>query len=1184
MNSSTNTPEKIDAREKKILAFWDEQKIFKQSEKGVIQQRSWIKRLKRKLFGAKPFVFYDGPPFATGLPHYGHVLASAVKDAIPRYKTMQGHIVRRRWGWDCHGLPLEVMIEKEIGTKTKQDIERYGIERFNAKAREAILRYANEWKKFIPRIGRWVDMENDYRTVDTSYTESVWNVFQRLHKRGVVSEGSKSLHLCPRCATTLSNNEVSDGYADVEDIAVYVLFPLTTDKNTFFVAWTTTPWTLLGNVALALHRDLIYAVVQKDGKRYILNEDKVDIIEGGKIVEKKKGKEFVGQAYETIFPMLYRDDSEEIKKKIWKVHHAEYVDASVGTGIVHLSPAYGAEDMVFAQELGLPIRHHVTKDGVFVEKLGAPFKGLRPKEKGNPKKVDTIIINEIISKGRLLKDEKITHSYPLCWRCDTPLLNYATNSWFVHTEKYTDAMVKENKKVGWTPLHIRDGRFGNWLAQSRPWAVSRSRFWGAPLPVWKVKQTGENIIVGSLEEMMNKMKPRNKYILVRHGKSQSNIKGTISTKISSDDTLTDLGTKQAQEVAQKLRTHKPTVIISSPLTRTKHTAEIIAKINKQTLKTTESVTFDEGITELQIEHDTGEKWSDVERPYVTEEDRHQNNPIKTRGETFFEMFKRLTDFMEKIDKRYEGERIVVVTHSVIISALLSLRPYLKETIFTFTDKDTQRAIPNAKPMHMSYLYIKRDEKLDVDLHRPYIDKVKLYDENGNKAEHIKDVFDCWFESGAMPYGSNHYPFENNKTFNPEKRKGFPADFIAEAEFQTRGWFYTLMAIGVGAFDRSPYKQVIVTGVIRAADGKKMSKRLKNYTDPMEIVKKYGADALRHYLLGSPVVRGNDLDFQDSGVEEIYKKVYTRLHNCLTFYKTYAHLPHKRGVKQPLDRYILSRLAQTCSTMTENLNSYQLDKAVQPIGDFVEDLSIWYLRRSRDVLRSNTVKGAQARETLRSVLSEFAKCIAPIAPFYAEYMYRDLRNLAQDTTTPISVHLCSYPKAGNVHTKIIEEMNTVRKIVSSAHDKRSAAGIKVRQPLQRLTVNTQLSDYAKEIIAEEVNVKEVITVRDKDGSNNENMVALDTAMTDALRDEGFAREIVRALQSERKKQGFQVLETLLQVLLFVPQTKHRALNTFNEKIKNEVRTERLTIVETKPDNATLQIIDGEEVAFVLERKK
>ena len=1156
--------EKVSAREERILRFWRENAVFEKSEgrekKGVL----W--RLLRILFPKRRFIFYDGPPFATGLPHFGNLLASIVKDAVPRYKTMRGYQVSRRWGWDCHGLPLEVEMEKKIGTKTKSDIKEYGIEKFNRGIRDTIFTYIDEWKKIIPRIGRWVDMERDYRTISTSYIESVWSVFRRLYERGFVSNGFKSLHFCPRCSTTISNAEVADAYEMLTDTAVFVLFPLKDDPDTYLVAWTTTPWTLFGNVALGVDVAMEYAVVEKDGKKYILQKSAVAVVPGGVVVGEEKGAALLGREYVPPFDHLYVEDDERVKMKLWRVQKMSHIEEGVGTGIVHIAPAYGAEDMEIAVREGLPIRHHISKEGVFVPQIEG-YAGLRPKEAGNPKDVDEKILQDLRNKGVLLHDEAVEHTYPMCWRCKTPLLNYATDSWFVHSERFKDRMVSENRKVGWVPAHIRDGRFGNWLADAREWAVSRDRFWGAPVPTWKVEKTGAHIIARSLEDMCEKMRPRNQYFFVRHGHSVSNEKGVLNCKKEANDGLTEKGREQALKIVQKLKDVKPTIIFHSPLTRARETAAYVAK------ETGAQMIEEPLLTELQVpslhNRPIRELWKSI----------HSLGAFRdfgisiAGGESFLDLYRRVLQFFEKVDQEYEGANIVVVTHRAVINVARSVAPTHAQFEKLYRRNSVLQPVPNAGVCSVRYVHLQRDENGEVDLHRPYIDDVVLYDVDGNPAYHTKEVFDCWFESGAMPYGSHHYPFENKLLFNPLLQRGFPAHFICEGLDQTRGWFYSLMAIGVGAFDQSPYRNVVVTGLIRAADGKKMSKSLQNYTDPMDLVERYGADALRHYLLSSSVVRGEDLDFKDEQVDEIYKKVYVRLHNCLNFYMIYAHLPHLGGSRNMLDTYIRSRLAQTRNAMTRGFELYHIDEAVAPIVSFVEDLSTWYIRRSRDRIKNRMDDGAQARETLRFVLTEFAKCLAPIAPFYAEYLFLEMRkHHPYKFFLPESVHLTRWPQRMLAQKDVIEKIAVVRDVVSSVHEQRAEAGIKVRQPLSKVVIQQEMNEEQKELLKDEVNVKEVIV----DPTATQSVV-LHTELTDALRAEGFVREYIRNVQKMRKEKGFSPTKVADTLSVCVPEEQKVYLQEYETRITQEVQVRAVVYVETRPEGATVFTIERVEVA-------
>ena len=1161
-----NGPERIADREKNILRFWRENDIFGKSAGGAAE--GFFRKWYRRIFGAKEFVFYDGPPFATGLPHYGHILQSVLKDAVLRHMTMRGYRMNRRWGWDCHGLPLEVEIEKEIGTGTKKDIEEYGVERFNRKAREAMLRYADEWKKIIPRVGRWVDMENDYRTVNTSYTESVWSVFHRLYRKGFVSEGFKTLHLCPRCSTTISNHEVADAYETLTDTAVYALFPLKEDPDTLFVAWTTTPWTLPGNVALAVHEDLMYAVVEKDGKRYILHENAAEHVPGGVVRERRKGSAVIGTEYLPLFDSLHSGTGPEESEKLWRVYHAPYVDERTGTGIVHLAPAYGAEDLTLARRYGLPVRHHVSKDGVFVPETGE-FAGLRPKDAGNPGEADGKIIDALSRRGLLLKKERIAHSYPVCWRCSTPLLNYATNSWFVHTERYREKMVAENRNVRWVPEHLRDGRFGRWIAGAREWAVSRSRFWGAPLPVWRVEKTGGHLVIDSVKTMLGHMRRRNRYFFVRHGESESNVREVFACTAGGG--LTDTGRRQADAAGERLRGEEKRYVFCSPLARARESADRIAGVIGA------SVREDPLLSEIQVPELDGkpiaEFFAAAERCGAAADTRR----AVRGGESYHEVYLRLLAFLKKTEEEYSDAVIIVVTHGAVVRCALSIAPTFSEFNGLFLRGGI---VPNGSVHPVSYRHLERTADGEVDLHRPYIDGVVLYDAEGNPAYHCGEVFDCWFESGSMPCAAWHYPFENRTVCDPERGRGFPADCVCEAMDQTRGWFYSLMAISVGAFGKAPYRRVIATGLIRAADGKKMSKKLKNYADPVDIVERYGADPLRHYLLASPVVRGEDIDFQDGQVDEVRRKVYTRLENCFAFYRTYAHLPHRTGGGNPLDRYIIARLRQMHGTMTDGFSSYRLDIATAPIAGFVEDLSAWYVRRSRDRIRSDTAAGEYARGTLRDVLVACAKYIAPIAPFCAEHLFMNLRACSPGKDTlPESVHLCEWGKKRSPDLKVIRRTDLLRGIVSDAHEQRVTAGVKVRQPLGKMSVRIETDAGERRILMDEINVKEVVTDTSLDRS-----VLLDTALTPALRKEGFVREYIRNLQQMRKEAGYSLTETLRAVRVCAARKEEDILRQFEEKICSDVRAEGVEYLSEEAEGMRTVSADGAVVSVSLVGKE
>ncbi|MBI2409414.1 isoleucine--tRNA ligase [Candidatus Kaiserbacteria bacterium] len=895
--------------EEKILEFWEREKIFEKS-------------LKKKSPKGE-YVFYDGPPFANGLPHYGHIVGNILKDAVPRFWTMRGYRVPRVWGWDCHGLPVENEVEKQLGFKHKKDIKEYGIAKFNEKCRESVLVYAEEWKKIIPRIGRWADMEHAYRTMDKSFMESVWWVFKQLYDKGLVYEDYRSMHICPRCETTLSQQEVAEGYKDVKDIAVTVAFLKRDNPNTAFLAWTTTPWTLSGNVALAVGADIDYVTVELIGgtnknPRFIVAKERAKDFfgeEGYTIVKEQKGSELVGTEYLPPFDYYVNDPTLKNREKGWRVYAADFVTTDTGTGIAHEAPAFGADDWELLKKENLPFVQHVNMDGTMKSEV-RDFAGMEVKPRSEDDSVrlstDIAVLKYLQEHGLLFSKENITHAYPHCWRCETPLLNYATSSWFVAVTQIKENLLKNAKNITWSPAHIKEGRFGNWLAGARDWSISRQRFWASVIPIWRCDACKKTRVFGSIAE---------------------------------------------------------------------------------------------------LEAASGQKVTDLHKHIVDE--------ISVRCEKCSGMMRR-----------------------------------------------------------------------------------------------IPDVLDTWFDSGSMPYGQVHYPFENKEKFEAT----FPAQFIAEGLDQTRAWFYYLHVLGGALFGKNAFQNVIVNGIVLAEDGKKMSKRLQNYPDPMAIVEKYGADALRFYLLSSPVVAAENLNFSESGVDEVAKKNIGRLKNTLAFYELYKNgTSSSDASSHPLDRWILSRLEQLIRETTEGYERYELDRATRPLSLFIDDLSTWYLRRSRDRFKHADSKDA-ALETLRHVLRTLAILSAPATPFIAEELFQSIRG----EKDPESVHLADWPpvresiwnrifRRRRRVDELLGHMAKVRSRASEVLMLRQKAGIKVRQPLATLAIPDELPEALADILADEVNVKRVVM--------GAQALKLDTELTRELIKEGDERELARAVAEARKAEGY-----------------------------------------------------------------
>lgn len=1031
----------FDEREKKVLTFWQQRGIFAKS----LQSRE-----------SKPlFTFYDGPPFATGLPHYGHLLAGTIKDVIPRYKTMKGFYVPRRFGWDCHGLPVENEIEKANHLSGATSIEAFGIAKFNEACKEIVLRYDEEWKYTVTRMGRWVDFNKTYRTMDLPFMESVWWVFKQLYDKGLVYEGYKVMPFSAKLGTPLSNFEAGENYREVDDPSLTVAFQLVDEPNTYILAWTTTPWTLVSNLALMVSPTIEYAKVKDhaSGRHYIMAKERLPAYYKSDseytLLDSFHGGTLEGKRYHPLMPYF----ADRAAQGAFRVILDDTLSIEEGTGVVHSAPAFGEVDFYACRREGIELVCPVDNNGHFTEEV--------PEYAGRfVKDADKEIIRRLKNEGKVVHQGTIHHRYPFCPRSDTPLIYKVVNTWFVAVEKIKDRLLAANEQIHWTPFHIKYGRFGKWLEGARDWAISRNRYWGTPIPLWRAED-GEILVIGSIAEL---------------------------------------------------------------------------------------------------------------------------------------------------------------------------------------EKLTQAKVS--------------------DLHRQYIDDLTVK-KDGKVFRRIPEVFDCWFESGSMPYAQNHYPFEHQDEF----KKSFPADFIGEGLDQTRGWFYTLTVLAAALYDKPAFKNVVVNGILLAADGSKMSKRLKNYPDPHTVIQKHGADAIRLYMLNSPAVKADDLAFTESGVELVLRQVLIPLWNAYSFFVTYARIynwkPNKHSEKPALDidRWILSMLNKLIHQVEQGMDDYDLSLAVEPFVGFVDQLTNWYIRRCRRRFweDQDTPDRQDAFATLYRVLIELSKVASPFIPFITEEIYTNLRR----DDMPESVHLCDYPA---YHPETRDEtlesiMEAVQTTVSLGHGLRKEYKLKVRQPLgvaHLASSDPKVLSFLQtqqQLIAEELNVKKVMFGRDEkefvqlkakpnfrvlgkkvgklmkaaqaaidtfdqtqlaalmNGGTvtitleeepivltpedvqverivHEGMVAaneghitiaLETALTDELILEGLAREIVNKINTMRRDQGFAVSDRIAIAIDSTAKVKE-CFDSHRDYIMNEVLGVDVIFGKCAGQGATAWDLNGEPATIEITAKR
>ena len=1028
--------------ESEILKFWEANDIFKKS----ISTRE----------GKPEFTFYEGPPTANGRPGIHHVMARTLKDIICRYKTMQGFQVQRKAGWDTHGLPVEIEVEKLLGFKRKDDIVAYGIAKFNEECKKSVWKYKTDWEDLTRMMGYWVDLQHPYVTFDNNYIESIWWALKQYFDKGLIYKGYKIQPYCPRCETPLSSHEVSLGYKDVKDPSIYIKLKVKGEENTYFLVWTTTPWTLISNVAIAVHPEVDYVKAEHKGEKYILAKARLSVLGDEHVVlEEFKGATLAGKEYERMFSY------HPVKEKGWYVVLADFVTTEDGSGIVHMAPAYGEDDYQVGRKYGLPTIHPVNKSGAFNSEV-TDFAGMFVKD------ADLEIIQNLRRRNILYKKEQHLHSYPHCWRCSSPLLYYARESWYIRTTDYAKRMIELNKQINWIPPEVGAGRFGNWLEDNKDWAISRDRFWGTPLPVWLCEKCGKQKCVGSVEEF--------------------------------------------------------------------------------------------------------QKGKNVPEP--------------------------------------------------------------------------------------------------LDLHKPYVDSVTFMCDCSGTMNRTPELIDVWFDSGSMPFAQWHYPFENKEVFE----KAYPADFISEGIDQTRGWFYTLHSIGTFLFDKPAYKNVLVNELILDKTGQKMSKTKGNTVDPFALMKKYGADTVRWYLISQSPVWRTTL-FDEEGIGEVQRKFFSTLTNTYSFFALYANVDKYDNTepkipiseRQEIDQWILSELNTLLKTYLQSLDGYDVTRAARAVSDFtIDQLSNWYVRRNRRRFwkSENGKDKTAAYQTLHECLLMISKLIAPFAPFLADELYRNL--ILGNKSMSESVHLEEMPKADAsiMYPELEHRMEYAIKIVGLVRAMRMKSNLKVRQPLQKIIlpvkseVDRREIEQMENVILEEVNVKQIEYIADEsalikkkskpnfktlgpkfgksvqpiatrlrdltseemsklqsqgtlmlnvngteytiDSSDVEILhediqgwmvetdgqitIALDTALTDELIDEGLAREFVNRVQNLRKDSGFEVTDRI-RIVHASSERLAKALERMVQYVQQEtlaVELKPISNADALKQGAKNEDINGEPSAIAVEK--
>lgn len=1140
--------------EEEILSFWEKNKIFQKS----------LEKSKK----GKKFVFYEGPPTANAKPGIHFIVPRVFKDLIPRFKTMLGYYVERKGGWDTHGLPVELEVEKKLGFKNKKDIESYGIEAFNKKCKESVWTYKKEMEDLTKRIGYWIDLENPYVTYDVEYMETLWWIIQKIWEKNLLYKDFRVAPYCYRCGTTLSSHELAQGYENVSDRSVYIKFKLLPgqkigdfeiDNNTYILSWTTTPWTLPGNVALAVGKDIEYIGIKTFSRHqnlkamyenYIIARDiynkarkdpndplydvfgddilystpkvgeppeKPEVI---KKLEQMKGGDLAGLKYEPLF-----DIKELQNEKSYRIYDADFVTTTEGTGVVHTAVMYGEDDFNLGSKVGLPKIHTVNEEGKFNELLkdfGLEGLIVKPKETEN-KITENKIIEHLKNKNLFLKEKNYPHDYPFCWRCKNPLLYYALDSWFIKMTALRNKMIENNKKINWYPENIKEGRFGQFLDELKDWAFSRSRFWGTPLPIWQCKFCKKQIVIASRKELLANQDPINTLYFLRHGSGEHFKHHISSSNILRDKYhLTEKGKREIRALIKKIKSYKVDLIICSDFIRAKETAQILADVLN--LK----VIYDERIREF----NTGIYDGRPIEEFYKAIGRRTNllNKKAEDGETLKELKSRILDFIKDLKIKYKNKNILIVSHKWAIWLMEAILEGLtwKETMADFAKLSFKPA--ELRKFELKNLPFNSDG--EIDIHRPYIDEIKLKCPDCSKEmERVESVVDVWFDSGSMPLAQNHFPFDSTKTERKLNYKtllkniSYPADYIAEAIDQTRGWFYTLLAVST-LLDLGPsYKNVLCHGLLLDARGKKMSKSKGNIVEPYQVIEKYGADALRWYFytINEP---GNSKLFKIEDVANSLRNfilIYLNVLNLIEFYfkgkislKNFDSLK----VKSPINLYILASFKKLSLDVKEGLSNYKIRKSAVSIERFiVDDLSRFYIRIIRNYLREEGLLKEETTKVLIYIVLNLSKILAPFCPFVSEIGFRKLKkNIKEDTGE--SVHLANYPEPQyKIADPILKEFDIVRKFIDLGFALRKKLNIRVRQPLAKFYLNKKIKKEYFEYLKTELNIMEIICSSPATDLpaliEGELKVWIDPKLDENLKNQGLVREVIRKIQTLRK---------------------------------------------------------------------